>query len=196
MPMIELIGEQLLNGNKDEGKFLFSYKPTEDTPKSCGIKELSLSFVYAKGKIPEYIQGFILLGSMLAHNPYWASPTTKFSDSEINRIALLPVYDGFLPNRYMRNIKGISLEKERSNGTRQEYVFAFNREDNKRLVPMKWGFMYAQEVDKKIKYGNCLLASIYEHNQGWENPKTKFSDEKLNEILNMKINKSYVIDKY
>ena len=66
---------------------LFAY----DKPDKNGSK---VGFIY--DKIGRFRYEDNLIGSIVAHCPYWDDPETVFTPEDLERIAALPVYD---PNK-------------------------------------------------------------------------------------------------
>lgn len=182
MSRIELIGES-------EGSFLFAYKDSEGTPERCrGKQNHRLAFIYSKDSGVEKKIGCQLLGSIIAHNPYWEKPSTKFSNEELEHIALLLTEQTKLPVCYRKEIAGITLVKERKCKGLHDYVFAFIGKDN---TLFDWGFMYSASESEKTKYGTCLLDALYEHESGWETPETKFTEAEEKDIMNLEVTGTY-----
>ena len=187
MSKIELVGE---SGND----YLFAYEADEDTPEQYRENSaMRLSFVYVDDDGEEEYKGCTLLGSMLAHNPYWDEPSRNFTEPELERIALmLPEVTCTLPRTIGRQIVGLRLMKERTHGDMKNYVFAFTREDeNKNVVPMHWGFMYSKNNDEEVRYGICRLEALYAHIRGFEDAHTLFTDDEKQRINRLEITGKY-----
>ena len=102
MADIVLFGQM---GERGNGSFLFWWKgkmpPDRDIGAAAWEKpnELSVAFSYGEHSggaecFPPY-----LLGSIIAHDPYWERPTAKFSEDELLRIEAMAeetgtVWDG------------------------------------------------------------------------------------------------------
>ena len=86
---------RLVGEAKSKERFLFAFDVTEKTPRSPRSKlPFPIGFVYAKhdGQEERYYNQF--LDSILAHSPYWRTPTTEFTPEEIERIVNLPPMHG------------------------------------------------------------------------------------------------------
>ena len=186
MNKIRLIGES-------SNSYLFVYEDEDVSGDDNNSLEMKPSFIYINRDGEEIYRGCNLLGSVLAHNPYWDKPTKQFSESELERISrMLPEVTCTLPRIIERQIAGLRLMKERTHGDMKDYVFAFIREDeNQNRIPMNWGFLYSKSDKQEIRYGICRLDALYAHISGLEEAHTLFTEDEMQRIDSLKITGNY-----